>query len=92
MALDEPEPEAEEVEYVGMKIEVGGVGNVPSGSVTKEIVSLGEGVGRPRMAHLCTLKYIAYFYDHTIFDSSDDKTIEFYLGNIAWPEGLWRGI
>jgi hypothetical protein len=75
-----------------MKIECGGIGNVPAGSVTKEIVTLGEGTNRPRMAHLCKIIYTAYFYDHTIFDDSDGKEIELFLGDISWPEGLWRGI
>jgi FKBP-type peptidyl-prolyl cis-trans isomerase 2 len=53
---------------------------------------VGEGVNRPRMAHLCSIIYKAYFYDHTIFDESHGKEIEMYLGDIAWPEGIWRGI
>lgn len=27
-----------------------------------------------------------------MFDQSEGKEIELYLGDIAWPEGLWRGI
>jgi len=65
---------------------------VPPGSVEKEIVSVGMGVKRPRLAHLCKIVYSAYFYDHQVFDQSEGKEIELYLGDIAWPEGLWRGI
>lgn len=47
------------------------------------------------MAWLCTIKYIAYFYDKEIFDSSPNDgqdPVEIYIGDIAWPEGLWRGL
>jgi FKBP-type peptidyl-prolyl cis-trans isomerase 2 len=50
------------------------------------------GVKRPRLAHLCKIVYTAYFYDHEVFDHSHGKEMELYLGDIAWPEGLWRGI
>jgi hypothetical protein len=65
---------------------------VPAGSINKEIVTVGMGSKRPRLAHLCKIVYQAYFYDHQVFDHSQGKEMELYLGDIAWPEGLWRGI
>ena len=47
------------------------------------------------LGHLCKIKYIAYFYDKTIFDTSPDGgegTVELYIGDISWPEGLWQGM
>ena len=47
------------------------------------------------LGHLCRVKYIAYFYDKIIFDSSPNDgsdTTQIVIGDIAWPEGLWRGL
>jgi len=44
------------------------------------------------MNFLVTIIYKAYFFDHTLFDSSNDKPIQISLGDISWPEGLWKGI
>jgi FKBP-type peptidyl-prolyl cis-trans isomerase 2 len=47
------------------------------------------------LGHLCSVKYIAYFYDKIIFDSSPkdgSDTTHIVIGDIAWPEGLWRGL
>ena len=44
---------------------------------------------------LCKIKYIAYFYDKTIFDTSPQNgegTVDFYIGDIVWPEGVWKGM
>ncbi len=44
---------------------------------------------------LCKIKYIAYFYDKTIFDTSPQNgegTVELFIGDISWPEGLWKGM
>ena len=44
---------------------------------------------------LCKIKYVAYFYDKTIFDTSPDNgqgSVELYIGDISWPEGLWKGM
>ena len=84
--VDEP------TELEGDKTECGASGQVAPGSVVKEIVELGTGFNRPRLSHLCKISFVAYFYDHTVFDSSNEQEIEIFLGDIAWPEGLWRGI
>ena len=55
----------------------------------KEIVEVGTGFKKPFLAHLVKMTFTAYFYDHTVFDSSHGKEIEMFLGDIAWPEGLW---
>ena len=44
------------------------------------------------MNYLCTIVYRAYFYDHTEFDSSHNQPIQISLGDISWPEGLWKSI
>jgi hypothetical protein len=44
------------------------------------------------MNYLCTIIYKAYFFDHTVFDSSNDQQVQLTLGDISWPEGLWKGI
>ncbi len=62
------------------------------GKVKKEILEIGEGVKRPKLNHLATIIYRAYFFDHTDFDSSQGQPIVLNLGDIAWPEGLWKGI
>ena len=44
---------------------------------------------------LCKIKYVAYFYDKTIFDTSPENgqgSVELYIGDISWPEGLWKGM
>lgn len=53
---------------------------------------MGEGVKRPKLNHLATIVYKAYFFDHTEFDSSQDLPVVLSLGDIAWPEGLWKGL
>lgn len=66
-----------------------------TGKVTKEIIELGEGKHKPMMGWLCKVKYVAYFYDKVIFDTSPDDgqgTVDLCLGDISWPEGMWRGI
>lgn len=42
--------------------------------------------------HIATIIYKAYFFDHTLFDSSNGEAIPFVLGDSSWPEGLWNGI
>lgn len=47
------------------------------------------------LGHLCQIKYRAYFYDKLIFDTSPDNgegIVELYVGDISWPEGLWKGM
>lgn len=44
------------------------------------------------MNHLATITYKAYFFDHTVFDSSNEQPVQLSLGDISWPEGLWKGI
>ena len=63
--------------------------------MTKEIVVMGEGKRKPLMGWLCKIKYTAYFFDKIIFDSSPKEgegSTEVYVGDIRWPEGLWRGL
>lgn len=36
------------------------------------IFKVGEGVKRPKMNSLATIIYKAYFFDHTVFDSSNE--------------------
>jgi FKBP-type peptidyl-prolyl cis-trans isomerase len=59
--------------------------------VQKEILQVGEGVSCPKRNSVATITYKAYFFDHTEFDSSA-VPIKISLGDIAWPEGLWKGI
>jgi len=60
--------------------------------VIKEILEVGEGVKRPKQNYLVTFTYKAYFFDHTEFDSSNGQLVVASVGDIAWPEGLWKGI
>lgn len=63
--------------------------------VTKEILQIGDGHLKPKMGSLCRIKYLAYYYDKEIFDSSpaDGKsTTDLYVGDIKLIEGLWRGL
>ena len=56
---------------------------------------MGEGKRKPLMGWLCKIKYVAYFYDKIIFDSSPEDgegSTEVYIGSMQWPEGLWRGL
>ena len=53
---------------------------------------VGEGKGKPKRNYLAKIIYKAYFFDHSEFDSSNGQPIEISLGDIAWPEGLWKGI
>ena len=56
---------------------------------------MGEGKRKPMLGWLCKIKYIAYFYDKTIFDTSPQNgqgTVELFIGDITWPEGLWKGM
>ena len=56
---------------------------------------MGEGKRKPMLGWLCKIKYIAYFFDKTIFDTSPDNgqgTVELFIGDISWPEGLWKGM
>lgn len=65
------------------------------GKVTKEIIEMGEGKRKPMLGWLCKIKYIAYFYDKNIFDTSPQNgegTVELFIGDITWPEGLWKGM
>ena len=64
----------------------------PDQVVQKEILILGEGSKRPKMNHLVNVTYKAYFFDHTEFDSSKGQQVKMSLGDIRWPEGLWKGI
>jgi len=85
--LDDPA----EVDVIGEKTDC----YHEDGKITKEIVVMGDGKTKPRMGWLCKIKYIAYFYDKLIFESSPEGgegAIEINLGDISWPEGLWRGL
>ena len=56
---------------------------------------MGEGKRKPMLGWLCKIKYIAYFYDKTIFDTSPQNgegTVELFIGDISWVEGLWKGM
>jgi len=81
----------ESIDVVGEKLDV----SHEKGKVTKEIIELGEGKKKPMLGHLCQIKYRAYFYDKLIFDTSPDNgegIVELYVGDISWPEGLWKGM
>lgn len=60
--------------------------------VKKEILEVGTGVKKPQMNYLVSIIYTAYFFDHTVFDSSNGQTVQISLGDISWPEGLWKGL
>jgi len=53
---------------------------------------VGDGVKKPKMNYLCSIIYKAYFYDHTQFESSNGKPVQISVGDISWPEGLWKGL
>lgn len=64
-----------------------------SGKVTKEILQVGTSKDKPILGSLCRIKYIAYFYDKELFDQTQDgETHDFYLGDVRYIEGLWRGL
>jgi hypothetical protein len=52
---------------------------------------VGSGSLKPQLGSLCRVKYIAYFYDKEMFDRTLEP-LDFYLGDLAQIEGLWRGI
>jgi hypothetical protein len=60
------------------------------GKVTKEILRVGTSKTKPSLGSLCRISYVAYFYDKQIFDKND--CLDFYLGDIRYIEGLWRGV
>jgi hypothetical protein len=65
------------------------------GKVIKEILEVGTGIDKPKMGYLCRIKFLAYYFDKEIFDTSPDEgagTIDLYLGDVKYIEGLWRGI
>jgi len=83
----------EEPEIVDEEQNVGQVDDsTPDQVVQKEILAVGEGHKRPKMNHLVSVTYKAYFFDHTEFDSSKGEPVKMSLGDIRWPEGLWKGI
>jgi FKBP-type peptidyl-prolyl cis-trans isomerase 2 len=53
---------------------------------------VGEGKKRPKRAHIAHVKYDLYFFDHTPIESTEGKTVDVVMGEIAWPEGLWKGL
>lgn len=58
-------------------------------------LQIGEGKRKPNLGWLCKIKYVAYFFDKTIFDTSPQNgegTVELFIGDISWPEGLWKGM
>ena len=53
--------------------------------MTKEILEVGTGRVKPKLGYLVRIKYLAYFYDKEIFDSSPEDgegTIDMYIGDI----------
>ena len=88
---DEMVDEPAEVDVIGEKTDC----YHEDGKVTKEILEMGEGKKKPMMGWLCKIKYIAYFYDKIIFDSSPldgEGSVDICVGDISYPEGLWRGL
>ena len=70
---------------------VGEVQNVTwDDKVKKEIIVLGTGVKRPKRHALATISYKCYFFDHTPIEEVKEMVLE--LGDIKYPEGLWKGI
>ena len=58
--------------------------------VTKEIMKRGSG-HRPKMDHLVTFKYRAYFFsDQVVFDQKD--SIQFVIDESIQPRGLNLGL
>jgi len=65
------------------------------GKVIKEILEVGSGTEKPKMGYLCRIRFIAYYFDKEIFETSPDDgagTVDLYLGDVKYIEGLWRGI
>ena len=58
--------------------------------VEKEIMELGEGFKNPKMNSIVTIDYKLYFFDHTSIEVG--TAVKLSLGDIAWPEGLWKSI
>ena len=42
-------------------------------AVQKEILEVGEGVKKPVKNSIAIIEYKAYFFDHTVFDSSEGE-------------------
>ena len=57
-----------------------------------KLFQIGEGVKKPKLNYLVNVIYKGYFFDHTEFDSSNDLPVQIALGDISWPEGLWKAI
>ena len=58
--------------------------------VEKEILEVGEGVKMPKRNAVATISYKLYFFDHSPIEEAEN--VKLSLGDIAWPEGLWKGI
>jgi uncharacterized protein YcfL len=58
--------------------------------VEKEILEVGEGVKRPKRNAVATIDYKLYFFDHTPIE--EVTSLKLSLGDICFPEGLWKGI
>jgi hypothetical protein len=46
------------------------------GKVLKEILEVGSGIDKPKMGYLCRIRYIAYYFDKEIFDTSPNEGAE----------------
>jgi hypothetical protein len=59
--------------------------------VQKEILQVGEGVSCPKRNSVATITYKLYFFDHSPIETVIEP-VKLSLGDISWPEGLWKGI
>lgn len=59
----------------------------------KSSYQVGEGVKKPKRNYLAKFTYKSYFFDHEEIDSTHvEEPIVISLGDIAYPEGLFKGI
>jgi FKBP-type peptidyl-prolyl cis-trans isomerase 2 len=51
---------------------------------------VGEGPKKPNRNAVVNIDYKLYFFDHTPIEEGTE--VKLSLGDITWPEGLWKGI
>jgi hypothetical protein len=70
---------------------VGDVEDITHDSIVqKEILEVGEGVANPKRNAVAVIDFKLYFFDHTPIE--EGTSVKLSLGDISWPEGLWKGI
>ena len=73
-------------DQVGDKLTV-----IKKGQCIKEILEVGEGLGKPGRPYLVTVTYVGSFHDKEVFDRQEEP-IQIAIGGTSIPYGLWKSI